>query len=113
MSGILHGTGEIVVGLSWDQRRALLVHASVPHSDAETRVTAYTQDSNLAWVVTALAKHREAILARWLDAVAVQPFHHAHRAHAVADHIPALFDALVALLARKRAERPECRRATR
>jgi len=76
------------------------VHAPVPHSDAETRVTAYTQDSNLAWVVTALAKHREAILARWLDAVALQPFHHAHRAHAVTDHIPALFDALVALLAR-------------
>ena len=29
-----------------------------------------------------------------------QPFHDAHRDHAVADHIPALFDALVALLAR-------------
>jgi len=100
VSGILHGTGERVVGLSLDQRRALLVHVPVPHSDAKTRVAAYTQDSNLAWVVTALVKHREAILARWLDAVALQPFHHAHRAHAVTDHIPALFDALVALLAR-------------
>ncbi len=72
----------------------------VPHSDAETRVTAYTRDSNLGWVVTALTEHREAILARWLDAAALQPFHHAHREHAVTDHIPALFDALVALLAR-------------
>lgn len=76
------------------------MQASVPHSDAETRVTAYTQDSNLAWVVTALAEHREAILARWLEAAASQPFHNAHRDRAVADHIPALFDALVALLSR-------------
>jgi signal transduction histidine kinase len=76
------------------------VQTPVPHSDAETRVTAYTQDSNLAWVVTALAEHREAILARWLDAAALQPFHHARRERAVADHIPTLFDALVALLAR-------------
>jgi signal transduction histidine kinase len=76
------------------------VQAPVPQSDAETRVTAYTQDSNLAWVVTALVQQREEILARWLDAAALQPFHHAHRGHAVADHIPALFDALIGLLAR-------------
>jgi len=74
------------------------VQVPVPHGDAETRVTAYTQDSNLAWVVTALAEQREAILARWLDAAAVQPCHAGHREHAVTVHIPALFDALVVLL---------------
>ncbi|MCA1666250.1 MAG: sensor histidine kinase [Thermomicrobia bacterium] len=72
----------------------------VPHSDAETRVTAYTQDSNLGWVVAALTEHREAILARWLDAAAAQPFHDSHRERAIADHIPPLFDALLSLLAR-------------
>ncbi|MHB8647609.1 MAG: sensor histidine kinase [Thermomicrobiales bacterium] len=71
-----------------------------PSDDAETRVTAYTTDSNLAWVVAALGEHRDAILARWLDAAASQPFHQGHREHAVADHIPTLFDALLALLAR-------------
>jgi signal transduction histidine kinase len=76
------------------------VQSPLPHSDAETRVTAYTHDSNLAWVVTALAEHREEILTRWLDAATLQPFHHAHRERAVADHIPTLFDALVALLSR-------------
>lgn len=68
--------------------------------DAETRVTAYTFDSNLAWVVIALAEHRDTILTRWLDAAASQSFHHDRREHAIADHIPALFDALIALLAR-------------
>jgi signal transduction histidine kinase len=71
-----------------------------PPSDAETRVTEYTHDSNLAWVVAALIERREAILTRWLDAAAAQPFHHGHRTHAVADHIPPLFDALLALMAR-------------
>ncbi len=71
-----------------------------PSDDAETRVTAYTTDSNLAWVIAALEEHRDAILARWLDAAASQPFHHDRREHTVADHIPMLFDALLALLAR-------------
>src|SRR4051794_7151324 len=95
---ILSGPGWWL-GLSGDRRR-YVVQASPPHNDAETRVTAYTQDSNLAWVVVALAEHRDAILTRWLDAAAMQPFHHDHREHAVADHIPALFDALLFLLTR-------------
>ncbi len=76
------------------------VRSSQPPSDAETRVTAYTHESNLAWVVAALSERRDAILTRWLDAAAAQPFHHGHRAHAVADHIPTLFDALLVLMAR-------------
>ncbi|MDQ6603817.1 MAG: HAMP domain-containing histidine kinase [Chloroflexota bacterium] len=76
------------------------MHAPQTSDDAETRVTSYTHDSNLAWVVVALEEHRDAILARWLDAATSQPFHQGHREHAVADHIPALFDALIALLAR-------------
>lgn len=76
------------------------MHVPPPSDDAETRVTAYTHDSNLAWVIIALAEHREAILARWLDAATSQPFHAGRRDHAVADHIPALFDALITLLTR-------------
>lgn len=76
------------------------MQASSPSDDAETRVTAYTHDSNLAWVVVALGNHREMILARWLEAATSQPFHAGHREHAVADHIPALLDALIALLTR-------------
>jgi len=76
------------------------VHTPQPSDDAETRVTAYTTDSNLSWVVAALEDHRDAILARWLDAATSQPFHQGRREHAVADHIPTLFDALLALLAR-------------
>jgi signal transduction histidine kinase len=48
--------------------------------------------------VAALVGQREEILTRWLDAAAAQPCHYGRREHAVTDHIPALFDALVALL---------------
>ena len=69
-------------------------------SDAETRVEEFTRESNLAWVTAALAARRDEILGRWLDAVAAQPFHHGRREHAVADHIPHLFDALVGFMRR-------------
>jgi signal transduction histidine kinase len=74
--------------------------ATEPANDAATRVEEYTTESNFGWVVAALVAHRDEILARWLDATAAQPFHHSRRERAVADHIPALFDALMALLER-------------
>lgn len=71
-------------------------------SNVDTRVEAITQNADLSWVVDLLTAHRDEILARWLDAAADQPFHRARAERAVADHIPALFDALARLLATHR-----------
>ena len=71
-----------------------------PESDVATRVEAFTQDADLSWVVELLRERRDEILGRWIDAAADQPFHVARSERAVADHIPALFDALGRLLAR-------------
>jgi signal transduction histidine kinase len=60
----------------------------------------YARESDLSWVAAALLACRESILDNWLAATTEQPFHHGRRDHAVADHIPVLFDAVVALLER-------------
>lgn len=67
-------------------------------SDVTTRVEHITQGADLSWVVDLLTERRDEILIRWLDAATDQPFHRARSEKAVADHIPALFDALVRLL---------------
>ena len=78
------------------------VTAPVPEeSDVETRVEDFTQDADLSIVVTLLTERRDEILSRWIDAASDQPFHQARSERAVADHIPHLFDALVALLSRQ------------
>ena len=69
-------------------------------SNVETRVHWFAADADLGWVAEALAHARDQILDRWLEATARQPFHDGRREHAVADHIPALFDALTGLLRR-------------
>lgn len=69
-------------------------------SNVETRVHWFTADANLGWVAEALVHARDQILERWLEATASQPFHDGRREHAVADHIPALYDALTGLLSR-------------
>ena len=69
-------------------------------ANVETRVQWFAEDADLGWVADALVSAREQILARWLEATAGQPFHAGRREHAVADHIPALFDALTELLRR-------------
>lgn len=69
-----------------------------PPADVQHRVEGYVQGANFAWVTQTLQAQRDSILGRWLDAVAEQPFHHGHREHAIADHIPELFDALIYLL---------------
>ena len=66
-------------------------------SDVTTRVEHITQGADLSWVVDLLTERRDEILIRWLDAATDQPFHQARSEKAVADHIPALFDALVRL----------------
>jgi len=71
-----------------------------PESDVATRVEAITQGADLSWVVELLAARRDEILTRWLDAATDQPFHRSRSERAVADHIPALFDALTRLLTR-------------
>ena len=64
------------------------------------RAAAMARAGDVAWVAARLAIRRDELLKRWLDAAAEQPFHAGRRERAVADHIPDLFDALVALLRR-------------
>ena len=73
-------------------------HHATP--DVDRRVVAVVRGADLGIVADALAKGRAAILARWLEAASRQPFHADHPDRAVADHIPALFDAVVDLLRR-------------
>jgi signal transduction histidine kinase len=53
------------------------------------------------WLVTLLQAERAGILARWLAAAMTQPCHRARPERAVSDHIPTLYDALVAVLGRE------------
>jgi signal transduction histidine kinase len=69
-------------------------------SNVATRVGAFTRDADLSWVVDLLGERRSEILERWVDAAADQPFHRSRSEHAVADHIPRLYDALRDLLRR-------------
>jgi signal transduction histidine kinase len=73
---------------------------SATEVEATARAQAYAREADLGAAVDALRQRREEILARWLEVVARQPFHRAHPEQAVADHIPALFDAVLATLAR-------------
>lgn len=68
------------------------------NGDVETRVEQLARDTDLTWVAAALTLDRDKILEHWLEMTADQPFHANRREHAVADHIPRLFDALVAFL---------------
>lgn len=74
--------------------------------DIDSRVTAVAGDADLGHVADALTAGRPQILARWLEAAARQPFHRERPDGAVADHIPTLFDAVVALLRRGDAGKP-------
>ena len=55
-------------------------------------------DADFRPIADALAGRRDEILAAWLRAAAAQPFHADKHDAAVADHIPALLDAVVAVL---------------
>src|SRR5437016_2002969 len=69
-------------------------------SDVESRVEQLAQGTDLGWVADVLSGRRDEILNGWLQAAIKQPFHAMRPERAVADHIPALFDALVAVLRR-------------
>ncbi|HZQ35615.1 MAG TPA: histidine kinase dimerization/phospho-acceptor domain-containing protein, partial [Dehalococcoidia bacterium] len=68
--------------------------------DVEVRARDIADGSNLVWVTDALSAERDHVLDRWLVAARSQPFHTAQPDGAVADHIPILYDAIVAFLAR-------------
>ncbi len=72
---------------------------SVP-GEVESRVAYLAAASNLAWMTALLTAQRDVVLDRWLELTAAQPFHQGRREQAVADHIPRLYDALVAYLQR-------------
>src|SRR5919202_5308967 len=65
-----------------------------------TRVAAYVKGAELGPVAAILRASRDELLRRWLEAARLQSFHASHPDLAVADHIPPLFDALVAFLER-------------
>ncbi|MEX2185019.1 MAG: HAMP domain-containing sensor histidine kinase, partial [Chloroflexota bacterium] len=76
-----------------------------PNDDAgdgevDQRVSAIATDADLSDVATALATARETVLARWVEVTGRQSFHAGRHGHGVADHVPQLFDAVVALLRR-------------
>src|SRR3954452_565736 len=91
---LVTATRTIVVG---NQSGAAM---SATQSDAQQRAQEYARDADLRRAVGVLQAERDTILDRWLAVVAEQPFHHGRREHAVADHIPALFDAVVTTLER-------------
>jgi signal transduction histidine kinase len=74
-----------------------------PAPDVDSRVKEVATSADLAPVAQALRSEREPILEAWLAAARRQPFHRDHPDRAVADHIPALFDAVVDLLTRSAA----------
>ncbi len=67
--------------------------------EASQRAQHYARRADLGLAVAVLRTRRDEILDRWLDVTARQPFHQGRREHAVADHIPTLYDAIVDALA--------------
>src|SRR5262245_23262860 len=68
--------------------------------EVDTRVERLTRGADLTAATALLAEARDQILERWLDAATDQPSHRGRRERAVADHIPRLYDAVLALLER-------------
>lgn len=80
-----------------------------PDVSAYSEVGAYSAHADLGAVVAAVRARREDIVARWIERAAEQPWHLGRKDRAVADHIPALLDQLIASLA---ADAPRDRRAS-
>lgn len=72
-------------------------------TDVGERIASVADGANLGGVADALVRGRAVILARWLASATRQPFHESRPDAAVADHIPILFDATVALMRLQRA----------
>ena len=63
------------------------------------RLSEFADGGDFRRVVEVLRASRDAILDGWVDAVSTQPFHLGRRERAVTDHVPRVFDRLLALLA--------------
>lgn len=83
-----------------EKRAEIIANEIIATEEVARQAATYASASDLSWVAGALTARREAIIDSWLAVTAAQPFHHGQRERAVADHIPELFDALVALLER-------------
>lgn len=62
---------------------------------ADAQVTLYSSGADLGPSVRALRVRRSEILARWQERVEEELFHLGRKSRAVADHIPALVDAVI------------------
>src|SRR5688572_11684400 len=69
--------------------------------ETQTRIDGVVGPADLTPVADPLSAGRDRILARWLEAASRQPFHEGRPDGAVADHIPPLFDAIVAVIRRR------------
>ncbi len=70
-------------------------------ADIDTRVDVIVRSADMGPVADALAVQRTRILDRWVSVASRQPFHAERPNHAVSDHIPELFDAVVDVLRRR------------
>jgi signal transduction histidine kinase len=68
--------------------------------EVAVRAEEFARGADLGAVVQVLRRQRHTILADWLAAASRQPMHERHGGRGVADHIPALFDALTDVLER-------------
>ncbi len=86
--------------------KPVLTHETDPREtvpgeiDVAGRVESFARGSDLGEVARILAQRRDEIVGRWGEVTSRQAFHLGRRQRVVADHIPQLFDALVALLQR-------------
>ncbi len=71
----------------------------VPDEHA-ARVEGLTRGADLAPVAEVLAARRDEILQRWLEVTRRQSFHQGRQSRAISDHLPHLFDGLLAVLRR-------------
>lgn len=71
-----------------------------PTPAIDERAKHLSRNADMRGVAEALVLQRASILEGWLKLASRQPFHAGHPDRAVADHIPALFDALTDLLSR-------------
>ena len=71
-----------------------------PTPAIDERAKQLSRNADMRGVAEALVRQRASILEGWLKLASRQPFHAGHPDRAVADHIPALFDALTDLLSR-------------
>jgi signal transduction histidine kinase len=74
--------------------------ADTPAPDVDTRVEVLAEGADLAPVAEALETRHDEIVERWLRQARRQPFHLGQPALAVADHIPELLRAIVAVIRR-------------